>query len=399
MQALAAPAPEWRDRAAAHRARAVHGGERRACQDAQARGACDRRGSLAAVDDGEDLNARGSERCGQPVGVVAVRGDHRAPPARDPEGLRVLVRRGREHHPGTVVVREQQRTLEGAGGGDHRAGADLPQPLAQHTPGQIGSALGTDALGGAHQVVVVDAERAGAQLDPNAYLPRARRERGHFRIGSPGERAPHLRTAREQQGARTRARRRRRGGKSRHTRADDEHVGVRRDLLVVIGVGRGGGPPQARHAPDRRLEPVPARPLEGLVVEPRGHQRRTRPRECADVEPNARPAVHALGGESLGERQERRAHIRRAARPLADIHQRARLLDAARPDAARAVELEAAAHQAHAVREQCRGQGIAPEARQPPPVEREGQGVRSIDPGTRRLRQASACHGAPPLQE
>src|ERR1700730_16210919 len=72
--------------------------------------------------------------------------------------------------------------------------------------------------------------------------------------------------------------------------------------------------------------------------------------------------------------------LRRAASTAPDIDQRPRLLDTARPDAARAVEFEAAAHEAHAVREQCRGEGIAPEAVQLPPVEREGQRMRAIDP-------------------
>src|SRR3977135_2325841 len=112
------------------------------------------------------------------MGAVAVRGDHRAPSAGDAKGLRVLVGGRSEHDAGAVVVRKQERPLEGAGGGDHRPGANLPQPFAQHTPGQLGGTLGTHALAGAYEVVVVDAERQRAQLYPNAQLPCARCERG-----------------------------------------------------------------------------------------------------------------------------------------------------------------------------------------------------------------------------
>ena len=90
-----------------------------------------------------------------------------------------------------------------------------------------------------------------------------------------------------------------RGGKSRDPSAHHQHVDGGGLLLVVIGVGRGRGTPEAGHAADRRLEPVPVRPHERLVVEAGRQERRRSPGQCAEVEADARPAVDALRDQAL----------------------------------------------------------------------------------------------------
>ena len=80
---------------------------------------------------------------------------------------------------------------------------------------------------------------------------------------------------------------------------------------------------------------------------------------------------------TIGSRVVRTFGVRRA--PSPDVHERARLLDAAGPDAARAMQLEAAADEAHAVREQRGGERVAAKSGERAAVEREGERVRAVD--------------------
>ena len=235
---LAAPALERCHGAAAHRARPVNGPEDRARHDTQARGSGDRRGALPAVDDGRDLDPEGCEERRHLVGAVAVGRDDGALPAGDAEPKRVLHRGAREHDARPVAIGEEQRALEGARRRDHRAGADLPQPLAEHALGEIGRPFGTQALDGAHEVVVVDAEGERAESHVHAELSRGRGELADLVVRARSERPSQASAAGEQHGARPGVCRGDRGRKAGDAAADHQHVRVGGLLLVMVGVGQ-----------------------------------------------------------------------------------------------------------------------------------------------------------------
>jgi hypothetical protein len=181
----------------------------------------------------------------------------------------------------------------------------------------------------------------------------------------------------------------------RLTRAHHQHLRLARDLVVALGVGPIGRHAQARHAPDRRLEAVPVRPHEGLVVEARRQQRREARAQRREVEIEARPGV--AGGRPPGPSCAARSVARVLgvrAPPSADVQQAGGLFDTAAEDAARPVQLEAAAHVHDALRQQRRGHRVTGEALHLAAVELEAQRPCAVDPGTLRCRQAVAAHPA-----
>ena len=314
-----------------------------------------------------------------------------AAPAGNAVGECILERCTGQHDAGTIVVGEDERSLEGPGRGNDAPGADLPQPLAQHAGREVPPPFRAHGLERTYEVVIVDAEGECARDHPDARALHGCDERLH--LGIRGHGTTQARAAFEQQRPRTGARGRNSRGETGNAAADHEHVRFGGELLVVIGIGLARGGAETRHPPDRRLEPPPARPLEGLVVEARWQEWRECSGERADVEADARPAIHARGAESLSQRKERRAHVRGAASARSHIDDRVRLLHATAEGAARTVELEAAPDESHAVCEQCGGERIAAEATEGAPIEGEAEGPRPVDP------RASGCleamtHGA-----
>ena len=85
-----------------------------------------------AIDDGHHLHSGRLQRARHSIGGVAVRRNDRAGAAGDAVGLSEFVGGARQHHPGPVVVREQHRPFDGACRRHDVAGANLPQPRAQH---------------------------------------------------------------------------------------------------------------------------------------------------------------------------------------------------------------------------------------------------------------------------
>ncbi len=143
-----------------------------------------RRSTIAAI-----CRPTGLQRPRGRVGRVAVGRDQHATPAGDAESRGVLARGAGQHDARAVIVRKEQRPLEGAGRRDHLPGADLPQPLAQHARRQVRRAFRHHGLERAHQVVVVDAEgtrvRAASARPRAARAPRAAAASSS---SSPGER-------------------------------------------------------------------------------------------------------------------------------------------------------------------------------------------------------------------
>ena len=241
----------------------------------------------------------------------------------------------------------------------------------------------------AHEIVIIDAEGQGPGHLPHAAARGASREVGHFGVVAPGERTAERRPAGKQQRVGARLRGGHRGAQAGETAADHQDLGLRRHLFVTVGVGLPGGFAETGHAPNGGLVQMPVGPLEGLVIEARRQQRGELAVDRAHIEADAGPAIDAGRHEALVELHQRRAHVRSAQGALAHIDQTGGFLDTAGKNPARPVQLEAAPHELHAVRQEGRRQGIAGVAAEAAAVEAEGQGLRAIHtpaPGRRKTR-------------
>ena len=171
------------------------------------------------------------------------------------------------------------------------------------------------------------------------------------------------------------------GGQSGRAGARHQHVAVRVDLLVGVGIGRARGLAQARGLADEMLvaHPGGARPHEGLVVEA-GRQEAAH--ELVDAERvalRAGPAIDAGGHQAVVKGDLGRSCVRHRGRRGAELDQRVRLLDTGGDDAARPVVLEAASDEVDAVGQQRRGQRVAGTALIGLAVERETERPRAVD--------------------
>ena len=142
----------------------------------------------------------------------------------------------------------------------------------------------------------------------------------------------------------------------------DEHVAEGVAAIVVIGVGLVRGPPESRRLADEVLVEHPPRagPHERLVVEPGREQLRGGVAERSHVEFERRPAVLAGGGESVVELDPGRLQVRLGPGSCADAHEGIGFFRSGSEDPAPAVILEAAPDEPHAVRQQRRGERVAP---------------------------------------
>ncbi len=116
---------------------------------------------------------------------------------------------------------------------------------------------------------------------------------------------------------------------------------------------------EARHGADRRLERLPARPEEGLVVEARRHEGGELVDQRGAIVSGGRQGVDRAHGEIVLERFRGGAEVRRRASRTRHVDDRVRLLGPGAPDSARPVIFEAAADDADAVGEQRRGDAVA----------------------------------------
>ena len=173
----------------------------------------------------------------------------------------------------------------------------------------------------------------------------------------------------DEQCVRTRLRRGNRRAEPGDAAAHDQNIDGRRQLLVTIRIRPIAGLAPTRHAADGGLEHLPTRPLEGLVIEACGYQRRKCPGRRAQIEADAGPAIHAHCIQVFDEFDHGGAHVRRTPCPGSHIDKSRRLLDAAGENSARPVQLETAAHELHAVGEQRGCQCVPREAAQSLAVE------------------------------
>ncbi len=178
---------------------------------------------------------------------------------------------------------------------------------------------------------------------------------------------------------------------------DDEHVAVKRGLVVVIGIMQAGGSTEPGGTADQRLVelfPEGCRPHEGLVIKAGRQDRCHQLVHAHRVEAKRGPAVLARGhepGEQLGHRG---ARVRLASCPGAEFDDGVRFLGAGRQDAARAMILERSPDEPHAVGEKRRGERVAGMAAERRPVEGEIERRAPVHEPARREPERLGCRGA-----
>ena len=153
---------------------------------------------------------------------------------------------------------------------------------------------------------------------------------------------------------------------------------------------------EARRAPDEPLVEEPARrrgrPHERLVVEAGGKEGRGEAGRRPEVEGERGPPVLASGGHARLDLDPGRPQVGLGAGALPHGDERVRLLRPRRHHPSGAVVLEAAAEEAHPVREEGGGEGVAPVAEVRAAVEGELDELVAIDEPTREIAEALELH-------
>ncbi len=357
-------------------------------------------GVLAHVDDGGDRDAGIHQVERHLVGGVVVGEDDRALARRGAVAVDVGLRGRSQHAVRPVVVEIDHRPLDRAGRQDHVLGAHAPQALARLAQrfGRGRIEMIRHPLHQADHVVVVIAEghrarqqrhvRHRAQLCERIGDPLGSGLAVDHRLAIGEERAAHLLLLVHQHHARAGSACSQGSRQARWAGANDQGIGMGVELVVAVGIGFGRALAEAGHAADEVLvlQPEALRPHEGLVVEARWKTAVEQAVHRAEIGGQAGKAVLAFRDQTLIELDLRRAQVGLGAVALAELDQRIRLLRAGGKEAARAVILEAAADQHHAVGEQRGGEGIAVIALVRLAVEHEAQRLGAVDAAA--LRQA-----------
>ena len=292
-------------------------------------------------------------------------------------------RRGSEHHPGAIVVGEHQRTLRRTGCEHDTARPHLPQAFVD--PRLLG---GRQLHDGEHIVVVV--ARDGGPVEPDDVREGVELRR-HFRRPFERRAPADLRRAVEERPTRLRSIVRdhhpgaaaphgQRRLKPRRTGSCDQHFAMVEAFLVRVPARTARRDPEARHAADEPPVEIPpaGRPHERLVVEPGCEQRREPIVDRAQVEADTRPAVDAASAQAVPEQEGRRPCVGLIVVAI-ELHDGVGLLGSGGDDPSRAVVLEAASDQTHAVGHQGGGEGVAGMTLVVRPVEPEGEPAGAID--------------------
>ena len=307
----------------------------------------------------------------------------------------------RQHDARPVIAGKDQRALMRAGRQHHTAGADMPYALARPAGAFRRRKAFRQPLGQRNEIMVVIAEGRGAGQQQRRCAGQhppgpCRAVFGPDALGTVQQRAAEIRALVRQHDARAGRRARMGSRDARRAAADHEDVAMGVAVLIDLGVRFARCARQARHAPDYgRVDAVPPgrRPHEGLVIEAGHEQPGHEPRGRAQIEPQRRPAVDALGGEPVVKLDFGGAQVGLRERTRLQQDERVRLLRPGRHHPARPVVFEAAAEESHAVREQGRRERVAGMAGVAPAVETECEGARPVDPAAGR-QAARPCHAA-----
>ena len=261
------------------------------------------------------------------------------------------------------------------------------------------------ALVQSDEMMVVDAEggrrlqhrMAGREQGGNGLLHEGGGRPAVYLAVAVGERAAGARLVVDQHSREAGLRGEPRGSEACRSGAHHQHVAMVVDLggrllRRPLGVDRA----QTRHGADARLEHMPVRPNEGLVVERRRDEAREAVEEGVSVRCRARRGVDAARHQPFAGCFCGGAGVGRGRRGAANVDQRVGLLDAGPPDAARPVILEAAADDRDVVGEQRRGDRVAGETRHSVTVEAEAQRARAIDGAAAGLETRGAHCACPP---
>ena len=208
----------------------------RTCAASAPMSACGRRSTNAIT-----FDPRGAQGGGRPIGGIAVGRDDDPLAAGNAEGMSIFVRGAGQHDARTIVVRENHRPLERAGGGDDGARANFPQPFAKHAartaPRRASRRRRAQRFARAHEIVIVNAEGQGSS---HAAARRSARRvpmsSATCAIAAPGQRTAERGPARQQQRVRARLRGGHRSAQSRDAAADHQAPRPARHFLVAIGI-------------------------------------------------------------------------------------------------------------------------------------------------------------------
>src|SRR5579864_8645449 len=176
--------------------------------------------------------------------------------------------------------------------------------------------------------------------------------------------------------------------------ADDEDIAMEVSVLVAIGVSLARAAAHAGHATNVRLVSYPpsGRPLECLVIESGGQETRKEAGCGAEIEIDGRPAILAGCHQTFEEFDLRSSAVRLGARAQPELNQRIGLLGTDAEHAARAVVLETAADDAHAIGQQRGSKRIAGIALVAPTVEDEGEWLRAVNEPAGRIAKQLSRH-------
>jgi hypothetical protein len=361
---------------------------------------------VAWIDNRRDLGAGLGQCRGAAIGVVIVGKQNGAPARQDGIATDISLDGARQHDPGSVVARKDERPFQRAGREHDLPRPNVPQPQARHSGGRGRPEQLTDALGRDDIIVVIAPERASRRQQPDF---RHRRQLGDRLRGPAGaiividlmspaqQRAAKKRVAVGEYDARAAAAGRKCRRQPGRSGADDEHIAMRVPLIVARRIGRSRRTPEPGHAAQCRLPqiaPQAARPDKGLVIETGWKQRCDTADQRADITVETRPGMLARRLQPVIQRDVGGAAVGFGEVAGLELNQRRGLLRSRREYSARPVVLEAARDEAHAIRQQCRSERVAGVALVLLSVEGEAQNPAAVDLAA--ARQAKGLGHGPP---
>ena len=271
--------------------------------------------------------------------------------------LEVIECRFRQHHARTVIVGKNQRTLDRTRRNHDLGGTQLPQCVR----------LSLTPLPDGNKVVVINAEGRGArkhqmsagfEIRSHLCRPIGTLHPVNFSV-TPAKRTARLVAVIDKHHAPPAGRRSARCRKTRRPRAHHQHVASPVEHRTIgIRLIRGINPSEARHLSDARLEQVPVRQDEGLVVETRRQETGKPVQQGRTVTHRIRARIDRRDCHSVRQHFRGRAQVGHAFSIQCHIDNGIRLLAPASENSAWPVIFETSANDLHIFRQQRRGDTV-----------------------------------------